>query len=221
MHHHFAAGSLSRHNLVVFVFVFRARSNAITGHVLTLSRIKKGLVNPREGAENPLHELTKRTPREAAHNGMTAAGLGARSGAENAALALVFLFFFFFGNQDFQKTRRSNNSSKVHSISSTSPRPAERTLARGLHKSRADTTKSGTGRDRRAWSDPPDRAHRRRARPWKRDQTTSPRPALAAAWGRAKGDRGCCVRRNPRSSVFFTALSAGEVPDRSRDRHDA
>ena len=77
------------------MFVFRARSNAITGHVLTLLRIKKGLVNPREGAENPLHELTKRTPREAAHHGMTAAGLGARSGAENAALALVFLFFFF------------------------------------------------------------------------------------------------------------------------------
>ena len=103
MHHHFAAGSLSRHNLVVFVFVFRARSNAITGHVLTLSRIKKGLVNPREGAENPLHELTKRTPREAAHHGMTAAGLGARSGAENAALALVFLFFFFSGTKISRK----------------------------------------------------------------------------------------------------------------------
>ena len=103
MHHHFAAGSLSRHNLVVFVFVFRARSNAITGHVLTLSRIKKGLVNPREGAENPLHELTKRTPREAAHNGMTAAGLGARSGAENAARALVFLFFFFSGTKISRK----------------------------------------------------------------------------------------------------------------------
>ena len=96
--------------------------------------------------------------------------------------------FFFFGNQDFQKTRRSMDihSSKVHSISSTSPRPAERTLARGLHKSRADTTKSGTGRDRRAWSDPPDRAHRRRARLWKRDQTTSPHPALAAAWDRGE-----------------------------------
>ena len=39
-----------------------------------MSRIKKkGLVNPREGAENPLHELTKRTPREAARHGMTAA----------------------------------------------------------------------------------------------------------------------------------------------------
>ena len=92
MHHHFAAGSLSRHNLVVFVFVFRARSNAITGHVLTLSRIKKGLVNPREGAENPLQELTKRTPREAARHGMAAAGLGARSEGQKMRRSLWFFF---------------------------------------------------------------------------------------------------------------------------------
>ena len=213
MHHHFAAGSLSRHNLVVFVFVFRARSNAITGHVLTLSRIKKGLVNPREGAENPLQELTKRTPREAARHGMAAAGLGARSEGQKMRRSL----WFFFRTKI---SRKLGDPSKVHSISSTSPRPAERTLERGLHKSRADTTKSGTGRDRRAWRDPPDRAHRRRARLWKRDQTTSPRPALAAAWDCSKGTLACCVSRNPRSSVFFTALSAGEVPDRSRDRHD-
>ena len=204
----------------MFSFVFRARSNAVTGHVLTLSRIKKGLVNPREGAENPLHELTKRTPREAAHHGMTAAGLGARSGAENAALALVFLFFFFSGT----KISRKLGDPTILQKSIPSPAHLRDQRKERLHAACTSHERIQQSQVRDAtdgpWRDPPDRAHRRRARLWKRDQTTSPRPALAAAWGRAKGDRGCCVRRNPRSSVFVTALSAGEVPDRSRDRHD-
>ena len=171
----------------MFSFVFRARSNAITGHVLTLSRIKKRAREPTRGGREPpprvdqTHASGGRPSWHDGRRGSVREVRGRKCGARSG-----FPFFFFFGNQDFQKTRRSNNSSKVHSISSTSPRPAERTLARGLHKSRADTTKSGTGRDRRAWSDPPDRAHRRRARLWKRDQTTSPRPALAAAWDRGE-----------------------------------
>ena len=205
----------------MFSFVFRARSNAITGHVLTLSRIKKRAREPPRGGREPpprvdqTHASGGRPSWHDGRRGSVREVMGRKCGARSG-----FPFFFFSGT----KISRKLGDPTILQKSIPSPAHLRDQRKERLHAACTSHERIQQSQVRDAtdgpWRDPPDRAHRRRARLWKRDQTTSPRPALAAAWGRAKGDRGCCVRRNPRSSVFVTALSAGEVPDRSRDRHD-
>ena len=220
MHHHFAAGSLSRHNLVVFVFVFRARSNAITGHVLTLSRIKKRAREPTRGGREPpprvdqTHASGGRPSWHDGRRGSVREVRGRKCGARSG-----FPFFFFFSG-----TKISRKLGDPTILQKSIPSPAH---LRDQRKERMNAACT---------------SHERIQQSQERDATDGlgvirqiARTGVALGCGReikrlrhtlpwrllGTAVRRCCVGRNPRSSVFFTALSAGEVPDRSRDRHDA
>ena len=217
MHHHFAAGSLSRHNLVVFVRFSRAVKRYNGARSYLVENKKRAREPPRGGREPPprvdqTHASGGRPSWHDGRRGSVREVRGRKCGARSG-----FPFFFFSGTKISRKLGdptilqksipspahlRDQRKERLHAACTSHERiqqSQERDATDGLGVIRQIARTGvalGCGREIKRL---------RHALPWR---------LLGTAVRR------CCVGRNPRSSVFFTALSAGEVPDRSRDRHD-